>query len=108
MSSYDNGSYNQKGFAAGPTVGYSHYSGFYTLFTYFLMAEFKVDSTNTFTDGMGPQVDIGWAFPLTSSFHIGPQITYRSITFDKQDPGAVSVEITRTDLVPAINLWFNF
>ncbi len=108
MSSYDDGSYNQKGFAVGPTVGFKHYAGFYALFTYFLMAELKTSSVSTLTDGMGPQVDIGWAFPLTSSFHLGPQITYRSITFDKQDPGAVSVEITQTDLVPAINLWFNF
>jgi hypothetical protein len=107
MSSYDQG-YNQKGFAVGPTVGYKHYAGFFALFSYYLMAELKVDATSTLTDGMGPQVDIGWAFPLTSSFHIGPQITYRSITFDKIDPGAVAVEITQTDLVPAINLWFNF
>ncbi len=108
MSSYDNGSYNQKGSSVGPTVGFSHYAGFYTLFTYFLMAELKTSATTTLTDGMGPQIDIGWAFPLTSSFHLGPQITYRSITFDKVDPGAVSLETTQTDLVPAINLWFKF
>ncbi len=108
MSSYDDGLYNQKGFAVGPTVGFSHYSGFFALFSYFLMAELKTSSTSTLTDGMGPQVDVGWAFPLTSSFHLGPQITYRSITFDKLDPGATAVDITLTDLIPAINLWFNF
>ena len=108
MTSRDDGNYNEKGFAVGPTVGFSHYAGFYALFTYFLMAENKVAADTTFTDGMGPQVDIGWAFPLTSSFHLGPQITYRSITYDKVDPGAVALETTQTEIVPAINLWFNF
>lgn len=107
MSSYDAG-FNQKGFAVGPTIGFSHYSGFFALFTYFLMAESDIDATNTMTDGMGPQIDIGWAFPITSMFHLGPQITYRSITFDKVDPGSTSIDITRSDIVPAINLWFNF
>ena len=107
MSSYDRG-FNQKGFAVGPTIGFSHYSGFFALFTYFLMAELDVDATNTMTDGMGPQIDIGWAFPITSMFHLGPQITYRSITFDKIDPSSTSIDVTQSDIVPAINLWFNF
>lgn len=107
MFSYDSG-FNQKGFAVGPTIGFSHYSGFYALFTYFLMAELDVDATTTMTDGMGPQIDIGWAFPITSMFHLGPQITYRSITFDKADPGSVSIDVTQSDIMPGINLWFNF
>jgi hypothetical protein len=101
---------SNKGYAAGPTLGFSHYSGFYALFTYFLVAEQDASPTQTFTDGMGPQLDVGWAFPLTAMFHLGPQISYRSITFDKEDNAGVStsVENKLTYFMPAIVLWFNF
>jgi hypothetical protein len=111
MSSLADGNDSHKGYAVGPTLGFSHYSGFYTLFTYFLMAEQdQMNGTDTATDGMGPQIDIGWAFPVTATFHIGPQLTYRSVTYDKMDQSGTSVtlESTRTDIMPAINLWFNF
>lgn len=96
--------------AVGPTLGFSHYSGFYALFTYFLMAEQEVDATTELTDGMGPQVDIGWVFPVTRMFMIGPQISYRSISYDKLDSGGASVDAdyTRSNILPYISLWFRF
>lgn len=110
MTNFDSGSGGQKGFAAGPTIGFSHYSGFYALFTYFLMAEQDLDATTKYTDGMGPQVDVGWAFPVTAMFHLGPQITYRSISYDKIDVNGSSqtADATWSNIIPAINLWFNF
>lgn len=97
-------------FSVGPTVGFSHYSGFYAFFSYYLMAETKSPSGNKVTDGMGPQVDIGWVFPLTSMFHIGPQISYRSIGYDKQEVGGAtnSVDIVDTFFTPSVVLWFVF
>lgn len=110
MTNFSNTSDSNKGYAAGPTLGFSHYSGFYALFTYFLVAEQDRSSTQTFSDGMGPQIDIGWAFPLTAMFHLGPQISYRSLTFDKVDNSGVSTseENKLTYFMPAIVLWFNF
>ncbi len=101
---------NDNAFAVGPTLGFSHYSGFYALFTYFLVAEQDNGANSTFTDGMGPQIDLGWIFPLTSSFFIGPQISYRSISYEKQDTAGVStdVDFTRTNILPYISLWFRF
>jgi hypothetical protein len=101
---------DEAGMAAGPTLGFNHYSGFYALFTYFLIANQEASSTAEFTDGMGPQVDIGWVFPVTRMFMIGPQISYRSITYDKLDSGGASVDAdyTRTNLLPYISLWFRF
>lgn len=101
---------NDKGYAAGPTLGYSHYSGFYALFTYFLVAEHDYSAPTKLTDGMGPQVDVGWVFPLTHMFFIGPQLSYRSIGYDKiESPtGSADTEFTRSDILPYISLWFRF
>lgn len=107
--SYGPGS-SDKGYAAGPTLGYNHYSGFYALFTYFLVAEHDYPAPNKITDGMGPQVDVGWVFPLTHMFFIGPQISYRSIGYDKIETpaGSTNTEVTRSDILPYISLWFRF
>lgn len=101
---------NNDGFAAGPTIGYAHNSGFYALFTYHLISEQDVSATSTLTDGMGPQIDIGWVFPLNHTFHMGPQITYRSIGYDKQDTGGASTDadVTITQILPTISFWFAF
>lgn len=103
------------GFSVGPTIGFSHYSGFYALFTYFLMSEQEVVNSgviDTRTDGMGPQIDVGWAFPLTAMFHLGPQITYRSVAYDKLDSAgggaSTDVDVTLSYMMPSIMLWFNF
>lgn len=100
----------EDGFAAGATIGFSHYSGFYALFTYHLMAEQDVDATTTFTDGMGPQIDIGWIFPITHMFHIGPQLTYRSVNYKKVEAAGVSADTdyTRSSMMPYLTLWFRF
>lgn len=101
---------SNSGYAAGPTLGFSHYSGFYGLFTYYLIAEQNTSSVQKYTGGMGPQIDIGWAFPVTPMFHLGPQLSYRSVKYDKSVTGGVSTstDFTRSNIVPAIVLWFNF
>jgi len=101
---------DDKATAVGPTLGFKHFSGFYALFTYFLMAEQDSGATTTFTDGMGPQIDVGWMFPLTYMFYIGPQISYRSINYSKADISGASTEVdyTRSNVLPYISLWFRF
>lgn len=93
-------------YAAGPTLGYNHYSGFYALFTYHLLAQYQRNGGSKLTDGMGAQIDFGWVFPLTSMFSLGPQITYRSLNF-KKDAGATTDQ-TWTSINPYISLWFQF
>lgn len=94
------------GFSVGPTVGYAHYSGFYALFTYYVLAEYETAAGNEYTEGMGPQVDLGWVFPLTSVMSLGPQISYKSISYDKQND--ISDEITVSEIQPYISVWFHF
>lgn len=101
----------------GPTLGYSHYSGFYALFSYFLISKYEVDpntsglSYRELNDGMGAQVDVGWVFPLTASFSIGPQLTYRSINYKKAENASgveFDADITKSSISPYISLWFQF
>lgn len=98
------------GYAAGPTLGYSHYSGFYALFTYFLTAQQNTASNSKLTSGMGPQIDLGWVFPITSVFFIGPQISYRSIGYDKLESSGVSASTDQSlsQIMPFVSLWFRF
>lgn len=102
---------DDKMMGVGPTLGYSHYSGFYALFTYHLMSKYEVaNNGGEFNDGMGAQVDIGWVFPLTSVFSIGPQLSYRSINYKKFESGGAetTVDITRSSISPYVSLWFQF
>lgn len=93
----------------GPTLGYVHSYGFYALFTYFVSAEYKTD-TSKYVDGMGPQIDIGWVFPLTGNFYIGPQMSYRSVGYDKVEVSGTSVatDTTHSNISPYLTLWFKF
>ncbi len=101
---------DNKATSVGPTLGYSHYTGFYALFSYHLMSKYEYANGSELNDGMGAQVDIGWVFPLTSMFSIGPQITYRSINYKKfeDSTGDRSIDQTKTSLNPYISLWFQF
>ena len=99
---------DNKGFSGAATLGYYHYSGFTALFSYHLIGDMDRDASFTYKDGMGPQIDIGWNFPLTSSFSIGPQMTYRSLNYKKSDPDTPNVDFTRSMIYPYVSLWFRF
>ena len=96
------------GFLAGPSVGYHSMMGFYTMLTYHILGE--TGDTTKFTGAKGPPVDIGWVFPLTSSFALGPQITYRSVEFDKIETAGSSIDtdLKQTSIAPYLSLWFMF
>ena len=99
---------DSSGFYAGPSIGYHSLTGFYALFTYQILGE--VGDTNKLTGAQGPQVDLGWVFPLTSYFAIGPQITYRSIEYDKLETptGSQDTDTKDTSIAPYVSLWFMF
>jgi len=97
----------------GPTLGYYHSKGFYGLVTYHLIGDSKnvlVDG-DKYTDAQGPQVDIGWVFPLASSFYIGPQVTWKQIKYGNyEDAAEVASAADRTvsEIRPYLSLWFMF
>lgn len=77
----DAGGSNTNGYAAGPSAGL--YLGNFSLIgSYHLVAARKTGSSEL-TDGTGPQIDIAYAFDLGSNVKMGPQFTWREITYDK-------------------------
>lgn len=107
-STNSNGTDNS-GNMMGPTVGYfSSTTGFYSLLTYHISGEFG--DTTKYTGAQGPQVDVGWIFPVTRYFSIGPQLTWRSIEYSKRETAGVSVDTDykRSTIAPYISLWFMF
>ena len=105
----DDGTNSNGGNLMGPTIGYYSMMGFYSLFTYHILGEEDFGS-DKYTGAQGPQADIGWIFPLTSYFAIGPQITWRSIEYDKFESNGTSVDTNRKDtsIAPYVSLWFMF
>lgn len=67
-------------------------------------------SADKYTGGKGPQIDVGWVFPLSAYFAIGPQITWRSVEFDKLESSTASVDtdFKSTSIAPYLSLWFMF
>lgn len=99
---------DSSGFLVGPSLGYHSLTGFYTLLTYHIMGE-QGDAAK-FTGGKGPQVDLGWVFPISSYVAIGPQITWRSVEYDKLEVGGTSqdTDFKTTSIAPYVSLWFMF
>lgn len=90
--------------ATGVSLGYYHV-GWFALGHYFLQTEKTFSSSDTKLSGKsGHQIDLGYLYGMSSSFVIGPQITYKNYEFSKQDPGGTDVKITKTRLLPMIHL----
>lgn len=110
MANGSSDSASSKTTAIGPSVGFNAKNGFFVIFTYFLTAQHKITDGPKYTDGMGPQIDLGWIFPLTESLFLGPQMTYRSINYTKSETGGVSAttDTTYQSTVPYITMWYKF
>lgn len=96
------------GYNIGPTVGYFSNTGFYALLTYYIMGE--VGDTTKYTGAKGPQVDLGWIFPLSAYFSIGPQLSYKTVSYDKIENSGTSIDTdyTHSYIAPYLTLWFMF
>jgi hypothetical protein len=116
MYRHENDSYisgEMSGSAYGPSAGYVK-SGFSFIVTY----QFSADRKYTFngvesklTQGHGVQVDLGYAPEISPGFGLGPQLTYRSIRYDKLQVGSgaeVSTADELTTLDPVFVVWFKF
>lgn len=96
-------SYHRKSY--GATVGYISTSGWQILGTYFLKSKYDAGGTNY--DGKGFSVDLGYVFNV-GSFGLGPLLSYRSWTYDKQNGIAATPELKQSNIVPSIQLFFSF
>ncbi len=100
---------NNSSYYGGLSVGYYN-SGFSLIGTYHLLGEYDPDGASKYTGASGIQVDLSYAFMVASNFALGPQISYRSVEYDKLEVSGVEFDSTRkeTQILPMINLWFMF
>ena len=104
---------DRSGHLIGPTIGYYSMMGFYLLGTYHITGKTRAENSGAhveYTGAKGPQVDVGWVFPLASSFAIGPQVTYTSIEYSEVDTNTASTTTgyKTSDIRPYVTLWFMF
>ncbi|MBX3019194.1 MAG: outer membrane beta-barrel protein [Bdellovibrionaceae bacterium] len=92
--------------ATGLSVGYHAASGLYFDVNYFLQAEYNVGGNTTYKEGSGFGADFGYNIPMSSSFYLGFQLSYKSLTFKKIN--TISSSNTQTELAPMFNLGFVF
>lgn len=96
----DAGASDTNAWAAGPSAGI--YLGNFSLIgSYHLISE-RTTGASKLTEGAGPQVDIAYAFELGSSVKLGPQFTWREITY--QSPTTRKYGSLR----PYVALFFEF
>lgn len=69
----------QTGKSYGPSLGYYWTQGWFILGHYDFFAEL-----GPLTDGHGPQIDFGYLEHLGGHFHIGLQVSYRSMSYDTE------------------------
>lgn len=96
----DTGASNTNAYAAGPSAGI-YLGNFALIGSYHLVSERKSGSTE-YTGGTGPQIDIAYVLDLGSSVKLGPQFTWREITYDKP------TTIKFGSLRPYVALFFEF
>ena len=80
-SSNDTGASKPKDSAMGVGIGYMK-NGFVGKLTYFLSGTVE-DGNLEGSEGKGLGADIGYLFPVSSSFSLGASIAYRDIKYDK-------------------------
>lgn len=94
----------------GVTLGY-HSNGWIFDATYFLSGTYNdVTAGTNYTNGSGYGVDLGYNFMLSSSFYLGLELDYKSITYAKKEVSSVSTDRNNTvaGYRPMINLGFMF
>ncbi len=97
----------------GPTLGYMANNGFFIHATYLLDGEYDASTADSFKykKGTGIQADLGYLFPVSSSFLIGAELSYRSIKYGTYYNGTADVTTqtrTNTSMDPKISLAFIF
>lgn len=97
-------------FVFGPTVGYK-YGNVYALLTYHLIGDRDLSSAGyRYSKGSGVQVDIGYLVPVTETFSLGPQLSYKNVKYsDVEIQGTQSAaDYKWNGITPYFSLWFHF
>lgn len=92
-------------------LGLGYISGaFFARLGYYLTGTLK-DGDNSWSEGSGIGFDIGYLFPVTSSFSLGGSLAHRGLEFKKLEDGGVEREnssLKLTAMSPRLLLAFSF
>lgn len=97
----------------GATVGLDT-GDWYLLGTYIIGSEDDNTSNNiktAYTGGSGYQFSLGYRIMVTSNFGIGPEVTYRYLSYTTQQVGgaaSTSATVNHTALLPYISFTYAF
>jgi hypothetical protein len=104
---------DSRGYAIGPVVGWTD-GRFLVAGTVFLTGERKLTTGGVetkYSSLAGYQLDLAYTCAITTSFGLGPQLTYRSVKFGKTAVGSAAESgqsLEETEMIPAIALHFAF
>ncbi len=97
-------------FYGGIHVGYE-YGGAYALVGYVLAGDQDLNSGGIkYTGARGLQVTAGYRLLITEDVYLGPELTYRKVSFEDQETQGVAGPTSRYDtvLIPSVALLFKF
>lgn len=91
----------------GASAGYFGRSGFHFVGHYIFSAALG-SSSGSFEDGSGLQAEFGYLTDASSTFFIGVDISYRSLTYKKQAGAVLANSYKQTELFPQLSFAFTF
>lgn len=93
---------NETGEAYGPAVGYYWDRGWFILGHYYLAR------LGDWTNGRGPQIDVGYLEHIGGHFHIGFQMSDRTIVYNSNRTNPLAEARTVKDTYPSLTLMYLF
>lgn len=94
----------------GLQAGYE-YHGLYGLAGYVLDGDQDMDSGGTkYSGAHGLQLTFGYRLPLMEDVYLGPEITYRKVSFKDKEISGLASTVSRYDetIIPSIAVYFAF
>lgn len=94
----------------GVQVGYE-YNGIYGLAGYVVNGDQDMNSGGTkYSGAHGFQMTLGYRLPIVEDIYLGPELTYRKVSFKDIEVSGVASSANRHDavLIPSIALYFAF
>ena len=94
---------DETGSATGVSAGYFFESGFYVMAHYYISAKYK-----TYEEGTGYQFDLAYLMMVSQKFHVGVELSNRSIKYTKDTANAALESYTLGETFPMLTLGFIF
>lgn len=95
--------------ATGAQLGY-HSGGYFLDFTYYFGGTHKFSETSAVKEASGIGLEVGYNTMVSSSFYIGAELNYMSLTYKKRETSGVTTDRnnTFTEMYPMLNTGFIF